>query len=216
METKKQRKYSINEFYLGTTIGRGNFTTIFKAEEKETKKVYALKQASKKTLQSKNKFGDLLMEKHCLYKLKDCPRVVNISDTFQDTLCIYILMELLEGPELWERIKFYGIVDRNLRNYLMREIALGVQEMHANGIAHRDIKPENIVFNNSMGSIKFVDFGSAKDTNNPNIKGSGNSTTGRNVFHNFVGTPNYMAPECLHDKETGHYSDIFSLGNLYI
>ena len=156
------------------------------------------------------------MERHCLYKMKSSPWVVDIYSTFQDMINIYIQMELMKGPELWDKIKFFGIVDRNFRKLIMYWITQAVDAMHSEGIIHRDIKPENIMFNGKMNKIKFIDFGSAKDVNNPEIKGAGNSSTGRRVFHNFVGTPNYMAPECLHDKETGSYSDVFSLGILIL
>lgn len=205
-------KPKIEDFYVGKEIGKGNFTNIFLVEELKTKKEFALKQANKRILKSKNKIGDLLMERHCLYRMKSNPWVVDIHSTFQDEINIYIQMELVRGPELWDKIKFFGCVDRNLRKLLLRWIAEAVSSLHASGIVHRDIKPENIMFTESMSTIKFIDFGSAKDLENKGIQGSGNSSTGRRVFHNFVGTPNYMAPECLHNKETGKYTDIFSLG----
>ena len=153
------------------------------------------------------------MERHCLYKLKENPFVVDIFSTFQDPINIYIQMEHMKGPELWEHIKFFGCVDRNVRKLWMRWVCEAVFSLHESQIVHRDIKPENLMFNGEMDTLKFVDFGSAKDLDNPEIQGSGNSSTGRKVFQNFVGTPNYMPPECLHNEETGKYSDMFSLGN---
>jgi 3-phosphoinositide dependent protein kinase-1 len=213
MEQKSNpKKPTIEDFYVGTGIGKGNFTNIFLAEELKTKKEFALKQANKKLLESKNKIGDLLMERHCLYKLKENPHVVDIYSTFQDPINIYIQMEHMKGPEMWDHIKFFGCVDRNVRKLWMKWTCQAVASLHAAQIVHRDIKPENIMFDEDMRRIKFIDFGSAKDLENPQIQGSGNSSTGRKVFQNFVGTPNYMPPECLHNEETGKYSDIFSLG----
>lgn len=212
MEDKKIN-FTLSDFNIGESIGSGNFTSLFKAEHKETKQTFALKQASKRVLQNKNKFGDLLMEKHCLQKLQNCESVVDFEATFQDPINIYLLMELLTGPELWEFIKFKGVIDKHMRKYLMRKIAESVKHIHDSGIVHRDLKPENMIFSKQMTQLKLIDFGTALDLENPNVQGSGNSTTGRKVFHNFVGTPNYMPPECLNDKQTGKYSDIFSLGN---
>ena len=206
------KKYTIDEFYLGQSLGSGNFTSIFEAEHLKTKKKYALKQAMKQTLKTKKKFGDLLMERHCLTRLLENEYVVDLFGTFQDEINIYMLMEQLEGPELWERVKFTGLVDRNYRRWMMRELARAVDSVHGQGIVHRDIKPENIMLTGGQSRVKFVDFGSAKDENNPAIRGSGNSSTGRNVFHHFVGTPNYMAPECLHEKFSTYCTDVFALG----
>ena len=60
--------------------------------------------------------------------------------------------------------------------------------MHENGIVHRDLKPENILLTNTK-SLKLIDFGTARDLQNPQIKGSGNGRPGRMVYEHFVGTP---------------------------
>lgn len=59
--------------------------------------------------------------------------------------------------------------------------------------------------------VILIDFGSAKDLERPDLKISGNGT-GNWKFLNFVGTSNYMAPECIRNKFSNGYSDIFSLG----
>ena len=61
-------------------------------------------------------------------------------------------------------------------------------------------------------NIKLVDFGTSRDMKNPHIKGSGNGARGKRVYHNFVGTPNFMAPEKIHDKDSNYLSDIFAMG----
>ena len=60
--------------------------------------------------------------------------------------------------------------------------------------------------------IKLVDFGTARDMFNPHIKGSGNGARGKRVYDHFVGTPNFMAPEKIHNKDSNFISDIFALG----
>ena len=60
--------------------------------------------------------------------------------------------------------------------------------------------------------VKLVDFGTARDLLNPTIQGAGNSLRGKKIFEHFVGTPQYMAPECIRNKDSIAKSDIWSLG----
>jgi serine/threonine protein kinase len=62
--------------------------------------------------------------------------------------------------------------------------------------------------------IKLIDFGTAKDLSRPDIKGSGNGLKGRKPFEHYVGTPQYMAPECIHNKASEKISDVYSLGGV--
>mgnify|MGYP002344898975 FL=1 len=74
-------------------VGRGNFSEIFRAKSKLDGKVWALKQIDKSKLKRLEKEADVLMEKHCLQKLKGWPLAVQIEKTFQDEISLYIQME---------------------------------------------------------------------------------------------------------------------------
>lgn len=87
-----------------------------------------------------------------------------------------------------------------------------IREIQEHGIVHRDLKPENILLTEDQRNIKIVDFGTAWDTKNPKMKGSGNGSTGRKVFDHFVGTPHYMPVEFVRNKGSFLKSDIYSLG----
>lgn len=60
-----------------------------------------------------------------------------------------------------------------------------------------------------------MDFGTAKDISRPDIKGSGNGLKKRKVFENFVGTPNYMPPETIHNTASEKVSDVYSLAGVF-
>ena len=63
--------------------------------------------------------------------------------------------------------------------------------------------------------IKLIDFGTARDMIDTSVKGSGNSSNGKRVFEHFIGTPQYMSPECFHNVDSNYKSDVWSLGCLF-
>ena len=125
-------------------------------------------------------------------------------------------MEFCEKGEVWEQAKHFGVIGESLYKYFVCHTLKAVAVLHDEyEIVHRDLKPENILLNTGY-QIKLIDFGTAKDLSRPDIKGSGNSLKGRVPFEHYVGTPNYMAPECIHNKASEKISDVYSLsGVLY-
>ena len=63
--------------------------------------------------------------------------------------------------------------------------------------------------------VKLIDFGTAKDLDRPDLKGSGNGLKGKKPFEHYVGTAHYMAPECIHNKASEKKSDIYSLSGVF-
>jgi serine/threonine protein kinase len=63
--------------------------------------------------------------------------------------------------------------------------------------------------------IRLIDFGTARDLQHPEIKGAGNGSTPRRVYEHYIGTPNYMAPECIRNKDSNMKSDVYSLGSVF-
>lgn len=59
-----------------------------------------------------------------------------------------------------------------------------------------------------------IDFGTCRDMNNLELKGSGNGSKGKKVFDHFVGTPNFMPPEMIRNKDSHFKSDVWALGSL--
>lgn len=123
-------------------------------------------------------------------------------------------MEYPEGGELWDQAKFYGIIGDSLFKYYACHILKAIHTIHEKyQIVHRDIKPENVLLTKDH-KIKLIDFGTAKDLERPELKGSGNGLKGRTPFYHYVGTPHYMAPECIHNKASEKISDVYSISGL--
>ena len=187
-------------------IGIGNFCTVYRASNHE-----ALKVLPKALVRQLGKDLDVVMEKHALSRL-DHPRIVRILSTCSDTENCYILTELCEG-ELWQSCRRCGEPEDRAASFFL-QIIDGLSYMHRMGIVHRDLKAENILLTSNGTCVKIGDFGSARDLFNPSVIGAGNSSGGRRTMIHYVGTPNFLSPEALDNKENDEISDIWSLGCL--
>ena len=98
--------------------------------------------------------------------------------------------------------------------YTFKQICLQVQKLHDVDIIHRDLKPENMFFTDeNMQNIKLIELGSSDDLSKPELRKMHIDDNFRRQQHvNFVGTSQFMAPECIHNKPTTKATDIWSLG----
>lgn len=193
-------------------LGAGNFSKIYLAEEYRTGRRFALKEYLKQDAERRKKTQDLVMEKYVLNKLAGLERTVRLHETFKDEASVYFCMEYLPGGELWSLVHPFGLPSRAEAKYYFCKIVLAVQEIHARGIVHRDLKPENIMLNAALTDLKLVDFATAWDLLNPEMKGAGNGSTGRRVYYHFVGTPQYMPVEAIRNQGSFAATDVYALG----
>src|SRR4029453_706811 len=132
--------------------------------------------------------------------------------TLYDVAAEYIVMELVEGPTLAERIA-EGPIPFDEAVGIAREIAAGVQEAHEKGITHRDLKPGNVKIKPD-GTVKVLDFGLAKMGGTPvaQTDHSPTLTMGQTEAGVILGTAAYMSPEQAKGKEVDQRADIYSFG----
>lgn len=109
---------------------------------------------------------------------------------------ICIFMELCEGGELYDRVK-YNVLDVESIRFYAAEILMALKYMHERDIIHRDLKLENVLLTKN-GHIKIVDFGVSAHI--------------EDIKHMRVGSYEYMSPEVLGRKEYSHEADLWSLG----
>jgi eukaryotic-like serine/threonine-protein kinase len=140
------------------------------------------------------------------------PSIVTIYDVVQENDVDYIVMELVEGETLSQRI---GHAELSLDDSLdlMQKICAGLALAHARGIVHRDLKPGNIMIP-STGGVKILDFGLAKFAGAMMSGEEAGPTAQRTRPGELLGTLEYMSPEQILGGAVDARSDIFSLGTI--
>mmetsp|Transcript_13478 Transcript_13478/g.18463 ORF Transcript_13478/g.18463 Transcript_13478/m.18463 type:complete len:165 (+) Transcript_13478:51-545(+) len=151
---------------------------------------------------------DIIMEKHALNKIKEAyvgeplPSV-RLLNTFKDMTSLYFVTEILDQKlELWQHCRSFGLLSPSLAQYTFRLVCESVARLHRLGIIHRDIKPENMFWSQDRSRVILIDLGSAEDLNRCELRGMViDKDPRRNTHVNFVGTAQYMAPECVRNKK---------------
>jgi serine/threonine protein kinase len=157
-------------------------------------------------VQSMRRENDILLEKHSLNKIKEkyskeMPSVKIIA-TFKDEVNLYFLTEIFKSKlEVWEHCRSFGLIQDDVVRYTFLKICQCVQKLHDIGIIHRDLKPENMFFSDDqLNEVKLIDFGSSDDLTQPDLRHTFiNNDPKRGQHEFFVGTSQFMAPECLHN-----------------
>jgi calcium/calmodulin-dependent protein kinase I len=127
--------------------------------------------------------------------------VVKIFEIFDEADCIYLVLELLAGGELFDRIVEKEHYSEKEAADTIRPIVDAIRYCHSLGIIHRDLKPENLLYltteDNSI--IKVTDFGLARFVENE-------------LATTACGTPNYVAPEIINGQGYNKEVDYWSIG----
>ena len=141
------------------------------------------------------------------------PHICALYDVGREGETDYLVMELLEGETLAERLAKGALpLDQALRYGI--EIADALDKAHRQGIMHRDLKPGNVMLTKS--GVKLLDFGLAKAmapaTPQSSLTALPTTASGLTQEGTILGTLQYMAPEQLEGKEADARTDIFAFG----
>ncbi|XP_028662306.1 myosin light chain kinase, smooth muscle [Erpetoichthys calabaricus] len=197
VEINKSQK--VSEFYdIQERLGTGKFGQVFKLVEKKTGKTWAGKFIKAFSAKDKENVRQEIGIMNCLHH----PKLVQCVDAFEGKSDIVMVMEIISGGELFERIidEDFELTEREVIKYML-QIVNGVQFIHQQGIVHLDLKPENIMCVNKTGSkIKLIDFGLARRLE---------SASDLKVL---FGTPEFVAPEVINYEPIGYATDMWSIG----
>ena len=132
------------------------------------------------------------------------PHVMVVHDVVEHDERPYIVMELIEGASLAERIAAHGPVDADEAARIGIALLGALRAAHEAGVLHRDIKPANVLVEDGTDRVVLTDFGIAQVAGATTLTETGS----------FVGSPEYTAPERMSGARTGPASDLWSLGAL--
>lgn len=217
-QSHKTTKRSAKDYIFGKLIGDGCYSTVFLAKDIHTGKEYAIKVCEKHHIIRKKKREYIKREKDALNMLFNVPHgFVKLYCTFQDEERLYFVLSYAKNGELLSYINKVGSFELNVAKHYAAELLWALEKMHAQRIIHRDLKPENILLDENM-HLCIADFGTAKILNSKEISSSpknnenDNSQNERSRKISFVGTPQYVSPELLHDCVDTRASDLWALG----
>nr|XP_013796118.1 PREDICTED: ribosomal protein S6 kinase alpha-5 isoform X5 [Apteryx mantelli mantelli] len=178
-------------------LGEGSFSICRKCLHKKTSQEYAVKIISKRM--EANTQREITALKLC----EGHPNVVKLHEVYHDQLHTFLVMELLKGGELLERIQKKKHFSETEASHIMRRLVSAVSHMHDVGVVHRDLKPENLLFTDETDNseIKIIDFGFAR------LKPPDNQPLKTPCF-----TLHYAAPELLNHNGYDESCDLWSLG----
>ena len=150
-------------YKIEATIGRGTFATVKRAKHRETGERFAVKVLAKRRMSEEDK-ANMITEIDIL-KSMDHPNIVRLIDVFEDDRHWCLVMELMQGGELFDQILEKEFFSEAEAREATKVIIEAIQYCHNQGIVHRDIKPENLLlYSKEMGisSLKIADFGLAR------------------------------------------------------
>jgi len=197
--------YIAKKYEQGETLGKGGSCRVVQCTERSSGVKYALKIMSKREKMN----AELWEKEKNILSMLDHEYIMTFIESHDDSINYYIVSELCEGRELFDRIvdQSNQLTERRVSE-LVRTMLLAIKHCHDKNIVHRDIKPENFVFKSmdKNSDMVLIDFGCAKVVEDDT------------PYKDLVGTPYYLAPESAVGHKyirTGNVlksSDVWSIG----
>ncbi|XP_076853946.1 serine/threonine-protein kinase Chk2 isoform X2 [Brachyhypopomus gauderio] len=195
------------KYHVTRKIGSGVCGEVRLAIERETCKKVALKTINKNDFPSVGTAVRNAEREIEILKKIDHPCLIKTEDFYQNEDSYYIVLEYIEGGELFSRIKSQKRLKEKIAKLYFFQMLTAVKYLHENGIIHRDLKPENVLLASQDDEclIKITDFNQSKILEQSSL------------MKTLCGTPTYLAPEVFTAAATGGYTssvDSWSLGVL--
>ena len=173
-------------YKTGRTLGQGTYAVVKEAVHIETGKYYACKVISKQLMRGREH-----MVRNEIASLKRVSQensgVVSLVDYFETMNNLYLVTDLCQGGELFDRICERGSYYVKDAAHIVRTVTKAVEFLHDRDVVHRDLKPENLLFRDRSehADLLIADFGLSRMLDQDKM----------DVLSTTCGTPGYMAPE---------------------
>lgn len=191
-------KYTLQDFDFQRTLGTGSFGRVHLVQSKHNQRYYAVKVLKKAQVVKMKQVEHTNDERRMLGMVKH-PFLITLWGTFQDSKNLYMVMDFIEGGELFSLLRKSQRFPNPVAKFYAAEVTLALDYLHSMDIIYRDLKPENLLLDRH-GHLKITDFGFAKEV--PDITWT------------LCGTPDYLAPEVVASKGYNKSVDWWSLGIL--
>ncbi|EEC50061.1 predicted protein, partial [Phaeodactylum tricornutum CCAP 1055/1] len=198
-----QQKYALLE-----GLGVGSTSTVHRCVSKQNGQEYACKIIDCQLMEERfqGMMEQFQTEIDALRRLQH-PSIIRLYDVFLAPEKIYIVMELMEGGELFDYVVQKGTLTEEEAAGIVRKVTSALVYIHEKNICHRDLKPENLLLKEKPCSgpqlgdidVKIIDFGLSKAMEEP-------------VARTFLGTRGYLAPEMLQRRDYTRAVDTWALG----
>lgn len=188
-------------YRVSKTLGTGSFATVKLCTLKDDKNVVRAVKIMNLTTMKAEDAEALETEMQILHDMNH-PSVVKLYETYRSKKNVYLVMELMTGGEMFDRIVEKEHYEEKMARRDLIVIAKALEYCHDNFIVHRDLKPENLLYSDTTDDavVKLADFGLAKVCKEePFMKTA-------------CGTPGYVAPEILQGESYDYKVDVWSFG----
>jgi hypothetical protein len=181
-------------------IGRGGYSVVYRARDQRVGSDVAIKLLVPPPAAARVARERLRREVQAVRQLSH-PNIVTVFDVVDDGPWSFVVMELVDGPDLAVRVADRGPLEPDRVARIGRDIAAALEVAHRHGILHRDVKPQNILL--APGAqARLTDFGSARLSGQVTLTQTGG----------LVGTIDYAAPEVLAGARGDARAEAYSLG----
>ncbi|TDH67545.1 hypothetical protein CCR75_006925 [Bremia lactucae] len=198
---KAQKAWSLSDFEIGRELGAGKFGQVYRAREKNSHMIVALKVLVKEQLKSAGVAHQLRKEVEIHSRIRH-ENILPLYATFQDATRVYLVMKYAGGGDLYKKMRSMAgrrFSERQAMLYTSQLVS-ALEACHHQHVIHRDIKPENLLLSDE-GTIQLADFG-----------WSSANVTAANRRDTLCGTLDYLSPEMIRGEKYDESVDIWAVG----
>jgi serine/threonine-protein kinase len=195
----------LGKYRLGRRLGQGGMGVVYEAEDTVLKRRVAIKVLPDSAAADAETMRRFVREARSAGRLNH-PNVITIYEVDQRDGMYYLVMELIEGGSVQDRLQANGTIPWQEATHILADACRGLAAAHVAGLIHRDLKPANLICTRE-GRVKLADFGLARPVQP--------SSAGITVPGAVAGTLDYMSPEQCRGEPLDGRTDIYSLGATY-